>query len=54
VQYDPENADDADRDNSVFRIPVRLDEEMKISGLTTAMSEPHEIEYKLTLTLVEE
>ena len=51
VQYDPENADDADRGNSVFRIPVRLDEEMKISGLTTAMSEPHEIEYTIFISL---
>ncbi len=54
VQYDPENADDADRDNSVFRIPVRLDEEMTISGLTTAMSEPHEIEYTLFISLIQE
>ena len=54
VQYDPENADDADRDNSVFRIPVRLDEEMTISGLTTAMSEPHEIEYTLFISLTQE
>ena len=54
VQYDPENADDADRDNSVFHIPVRLDEEMTISGLTTAMSEPHEIEYTLFISLTQE
>ena len=53
VQYDPENADDADRDNSVFRIPIRLDEEMKISGLTTAMSEPHEIEYTVFISLTQ-
>ena len=53
VQYDPENADDADRGNSVFRIPVRLDEEMKISGLTTAMSEPHEIEYTVFISLTQ-
>ena len=53
MQYDPENADDADRDNSVFRIPVRLDEEMKISGLTTAMSEPHEIEYTIFISLTQ-
>ena len=46
-QYDPENAQEQDRKNSVFRIPVVLDEEMKISGLTTAMSEPHEIEYTI-------
>ena len=26
AQYDPENADKEDRENSVFRIPVRLDE----------------------------
>lgn len=54
VQYDPENADDADRDNSVFNIPVSLDEEMTISGLTTAMSEPHEIEYTLFISLTQE
>ncbi len=54
VQYDPENADDADRENSVFSIPVRLDEEMTISGLTTAMSEPHEIEYRIFISLTQE
>lgn len=54
VQYDPENADDADRENSVFSIPVRLDEEMTISGLTTAMSEPHEIEYRIFVSLTQE
>lgn len=53
VQYDPENADEEDRGNSVFRIPVRLDEEMPISGLTTAMSEPHEIEYTIFVSLTE-
>ena len=53
VQYDPENADEKDRGNSVFRIPVRLDEEMTISGLTTAMSEPHEIEYTIFVSLTE-
>ena len=54
VQYDPENADDAERANSVFSIPVRLDEEMTISGLTTAMSEPHEIEYTIFISLTRE
>ena len=54
VQYDPENAGDADRENSVFRVPVRLDEEMTISGLTTAMSEPHEIEYTIFISLTQE
>ena len=54
VQYDPENAGDADRENSVFNIPVLLDQEMTISGLTTAMSEPHEIEYTLFISLTRE
>ena len=53
VQYDPENADQSDRKSSVFRIPVILDEEMTITGLTTAMSEPHEIEYTLFISLTE-
>ena len=52
-QYDPKNAQEQDRKNSVFRIPVVLDEEMKISGLTTAMSEPHEIEYTLFISLTQ-
>ena len=33
--------------NSTFRIPVTLDTEMEISALTTAMSEPHLIDYIL-------
>ena len=53
VQYDPENADQSDRKSSIFRIPVILDEEMTITGLTTAMSEPHEIEYTLFISLTE-
>ena len=53
VQYDPENADQSDRKSSVFRIPVILDQEMMITGLTTAMSEPHEIEYTLFISLTE-
>ena len=53
VQYEPENAGEKDRKNSVFRIPVVLDEEMKISGLTTAMSEPHEVEYTLLISLTQ-
>ena len=52
VQYDPENAGE-DRKNSVFRVPVTLDEKMKISALTTAMSEPHEIEYTLLISLTQ-
>ena len=53
VQYEPENAGEDDRRTSVFRIPVLLDEEMTISALTTAMSEPHEIEYTLLISLSE-
>ena len=54
IQYDPENTEDADRENSVFHIPVRLDRDMVISGLTTAMSEPHEIEYTIFISLTQE
>lgn len=43
VQYDR-----LDREgNSAFLIPVSIDEEIKISALTTAMSTPHLIEYTL-------
>ena len=51
VQYDAENAGDKNRKNSVFRIPVVLDQEMTITGLTTAMSQPHEVEYTLFISL---
>ena len=51
VQYDPENAGEKDRKTSRFRIPAVLDREMTVSALTTAMSEPHEIEYRLTISL---
>ena len=51
VQYDAENAGEENRKNSVFRIPVILDQEMTITGLTTAMSQPHEIEYTLFISL---
>ena len=43
VQYDRLEGDG----NSVMRIPVVLDKDMKVSALTTAMSEPHLIEYTL-------
>ena len=51
VQYDAENAGEENRKNSVFRIPVVLDREMTIVGLTTAMSQPHEVEYTLFISL---
>lgn len=34
--------------NSVFEIPVVLDEPVDVIGDTVAMSKPHEIEYTLT------
>ena len=43
VQYDPVNTEG----NSVFLIPVTPDTDMTVTGMTTAMSEPHEIEYVL-------
>ncbi len=45
IKYTPIN----EEGNSVFEIPVKvLNEPFKVIGDTTAMSEPHEIEYKLT------
>ena len=50
-KYEPVN----ESGNSVFEIPVlKMNEPFKVIGDTTAMSEPHEIEYELTCTLVEE
>ena len=43
-----------DGGNSVFEIPVtKLNEPIKVTADTTAMSEPHEIDYKITCTLNE-
>lgn len=48
------NADDGSGIGSIFEIPVSvLNEPFKVIADTTAMSEPHEIEYDLTLTLFE-
>ena len=50
-KYEPVNTEG----KSVFEIPVNvLNEPFKVIADTTAMSEPHEIEYTLTLTLVED
>lgn len=50
-KYEPVN----ESGNSTFEIPVlKLNEPFKVIADTTAMSEPHEIEYELTCTLVEE
>ena len=54
IEYLPENTEESNRETSIFTIPVLLDEEMKISALTTAMSEPHEIEYTIFISLNEE
>ena len=43
TRYDRINKDG----NSAFRIPVTLDKDIRISALTTAMSNPHLIEYTL-------
>lgn len=43
VQYDPIQQEG----NSTFQIPVALDADMAVSALTTAMSEPHLVEYTL-------
>lgn len=43
TKYDPVNTDG----NSTFEIPVTIDEDIAVSALTTAMSEPHLIEYVL-------
>lgn len=53
VTYEPENAGEEDRKTSRFRIPVLLDEEQAISALTTAMSQPHEVEYTIYVSLTE-
>ncbi len=54
VLLDEEMKIRSNRETSIFTIPVLLDEEMKISALTTAMSEPHEIEYTIFISLNEE
>ena len=44
-----------DSGNSMFEIPVTvLDSPISVTADTTAMSQPHEIEYTLTFTLTEE
>ena len=54
IEYLPDNTEESNRETSIFTIPALLDEEMKISALTTAMSEPHEIEYTIFISLNEE
>ncbi len=43
VQYDPVNAEG----NSTFEIPISFDKDIEVSALTTAMSEPHLVDYVL-------
>ena len=54
TRYEPVNSAEEKRETSLFRVPVRLEEKMEISGLTTAMSEPHEITYTIRISLKEE
>ena len=50
-KYDPVN----EEGDSTFEIPVeKLNEPFQVIADTTAMSEPHEIDYELTVTLAEE
>lgn len=50
TKYEPVN----ESGNSVFEIPVtKLSEPFKVIADTTAMSEPHEIEYEISCTLIE-
>ena len=46
VQYDGEYTDDT----SAFLIPVKLGTDMTVTGMTTAMSKPHEIDYTVRVT----
>lgn len=45
VRYQPMQTEG----NSVFEIPVSLDEDINVSACTVAMSEPHVVEYTLRL-----
>lgn len=46
-KYYPLDSDEG----SKFEIPVKLNENMTIVGMTTAMSQPHEIEYEICVSL---
>ena len=37
----------SDGESSTFEVPVRLNAETVVRAMTTAMSQPHEIEYAL-------
>lgn len=43
TRYDPIQQEG----NATFEIPIMLDEDMSVSALTVAMSEPHLVEYTL-------
>ncbi len=46
TKYEPVNTEG----NSTFEIPVELDKDIAVSALTTAMSEPHLIDYTLNFS----
>ena len=43
-----------DGDTSVFVIPARVNEDMTVVGTTTAMSQPHDIEYTIRISMGED
>ncbi len=43
-----------DGDTSVFEIPARINEDMLVVGTTTAMSQPHDVEYTIRISIGEE
>lgn len=47
VEYEAE----AGKGGALFRVPVSLNEGFTVSALTTAMSEPHWVEYRMTISL---
>lgn len=51
ITYKPET--DSPSGTSVFILPVKLNEENLITGTTVAMSEPHDIDYTLSVKLDE-
>lgn len=42
-----EYAAEHDGDTSIFAIPARINEDMTVTGTTTAMSQPHDIDYTI-------
>lgn len=45
---------DHDEESSTFTVPIVMDEDCTLIGMTTAMSEPHEIEYVIHVSILED